>query len=297
MRFLSLISVLIFLSAASSTAQIPDKAALQKNLDSIASSFKATIGVCVLDLQSDEKVLVNNQVDYPMMSVYKFPLVLAVLGHVDKKKLSLSEQVKIDSAMAAKFGWSALKRQNPGVKKMSVDSLIMYTIVYSDNLSCDVLFDRIGGPKVADEFVKRKGVQNINVLNYEAEFGKDISLIYKNTSTPLAMSLLLKNFYKGNVISESSRKYLLNYMINDSTSSARLRGMVPAEITIAHKTGTYASSDTTVFACNDVGIMMFPDGRKYAVSVFVKDSKEPFNETEKLIARLGYEIYLGLKKN
>jgi beta-lactamase class A len=76
-----------------------------------------------------------------------------------------------------------------------------------------------------------------------------------------------------------------------------LKGALPNEIQVAHKTGTGSLDTTMIDACNDVGIIYLPNGKHLAVSVFVMNSTESYSTTEKLIAILTKEIFEFYKLN
>lgn len=65
-------------------------------------------------------------------------------------------------------------------------------------------------------------------------------------------------------------------------------GYLPTETEVAHKTGySGRHADTGVIAAsNDVGIIVLPDGNAFAISVFVSDSKEGPEKSEKIIAEV-----------
>jgi beta-lactamase class A len=265
---------------------------LRKDLDSIISRYKATIGLSVIEIETGDTLTINNKTNFAMQSVYKFPLAIALLNKVEQGKISLQQRVSISNKILNRFSWSALKRQNPGSNlSMSIDSLLMYTIAYSDNISCDVLFESIGGTKVANEFIHQEGFPGIQIKYTEMEIGNNHELMYKNSSTPYEMSHLLKRFFEGKLLNDTNNKLLLNYMTNDSTSSKRLRGKLPSGTIVAHKTGTGYFSDTLVNACNDVGIIYLPNGKHLAVSVFVMNANETPDIAENIIAILTKRIF------
>jgi beta-lactamase class A len=173
----------------------------------------------------------------------------------------------------------------------------MYSISYSDNLSTDKLFEIIGGPSVANNYMRKIGMKNINIKLTEIEMSKTRETMHENNSSPYAMSLLLKKFFDGKVLNKFYREKLLYYMITNFSSDARLKGELPKEIVVAHKTGTGSFDTTMIDACNDVGIIYLPNKKHLAVSVFVMNSKESYEATEKLIAVLTKEIFDDFNSN
>jgi beta-lactamase class A len=265
---------------------------LRKSLNDTITKFNGTVGLSVIELETGDTLSINSTTNFAMQSVYKFPLSLVLMHKVEKGEISLDQKILLNKNLLDHYKWSPLKRQNPGSDfYMTVDSLLMYMLAYSDNLACDRIFKLVGGTDVADSIIHKQGFSGIHIKYTEQEMGEEFNRMYQNTSTPVEMTALLKSFFEGKIVNDSSTKHILNLMINDSTSHSRMIGNLPPEIKVAHKTGTGASNDTLVSACNDVGIIYLPNGNHLAVAVFVMNSKENFADTENLIAIVTREIF------
>jgi beta-lactamase class A len=296
-KYLSLFIIGIF-CVTQLFAQQKKHVELKQKLQSIISKYKANVGLSVIELETSDTFSINNQTPFTMQSVFKFPLALTVLHLAEKGKLNLDEKVLIKPAMWKQFGWSSLKTRYPGDSLfISIDSLVMYSISYSDNLSCDKLFEIIGGPKVANDFMHQKRCKNIQIKRTEILMNISREAMHENNSTPYEMSLLMKKFYDEKIIGKKYQEKLLHYMIANFTSNTRMKGALPNEIKVAHKTGTGSFDTTRIDACNDVGIIYLPNGNHLAVSIFVMNSKESYATTEKLIAILTKEIFEFYKLN
>ena len=71
-----------------------------------------------------------------------------------------------------------------------------------------------------------------------------------------------------------------------STGQGRLKGMLPAGTTVAHKTGTIGGTT------NDVGIVYLPENRGHVVTVvFVADSEVDIPTRERTIAQIARSVY------
>lgn len=272
------------------------KDVLIKNINDTLAKYNATVGISVIELETDDTLTINNHIKFPMQSVYKFPLALTILNKIDKGELKLNQEVSLKKYLISKFNYGKLKSEidkrviSNNEFKISVDSLIMFMTVYSDNLACDGLFNFIGGTSKANNFIYKSGFPNIQLIYTELEKAESAPNMFYNSAIPSEMSLLLKSFFECKIVGKESRDYLLNYMINDSTSSKRLRGLLP-NTKIAHKTGTGYSTDTNIEACNDVGIVYMPNGKHLAISVFVMNSKETYENTEHIIASIAKMVY------
>ena len=66
---------------------------LKVRINSVLEGKKATVGVAVL--YENNRLFELNKGNYPMMSVCKFPLALAVLDYLQKNNLSLDTEIFI----------------------------------------------------------------------------------------------------------------------------------------------------------------------------------------------------------
>ena len=74
-------------------------------------------------------------------------------------------------------------------------------------------------------------------------------------------------------------------MKETETGKNRLKGQLPKETVVAHKTGSPgANQEGLTAAVNDFGIVSLPDGRYYYISIFVTNSKEDAVINEKITA-------------
>lgn len=263
---------------------------LQKTLHSIASAYQARIGIALTVIEDNSTVTVNNRYRYPMQSVYKFPLALAVLHQVDQKKLSLDQKIHIGKDDLKPNTWSPLREKYPqGNLDLTLADLLEYTVSQSDNNTCDVLFRLMNGTTAVERYIHGLGIKNIAIQATEEEMAKGFDVQYTNWTEPLAMTTLLKSFFVDNYLSEASRSFLFRLMVESSNSSQRLKGLLPENIVVAHKTGTGNSEPAAIV--NDVGIITLPDGRHIALSVFIDGSKEKFEINEKIIATISKTVF------
>ena len=82
------------------------------------------------------------------------------------------------------------------------------------------------------------------------------------------------------------------------TGKDRLKGKLPKNTIVAHKTGYSGKNKSTgiIAAVNDVGIIFLPDNRYFYISVFVTDSKEEEPINAKIIAEIAETAYTHFNK-
>lgn len=68
---------------------------LQKQIEQISQAAKGRVGATVMLLETGESLSVNGKEHFPMQSVYKFPIAMAVLHQVDEGKLKLEQAINL----------------------------------------------------------------------------------------------------------------------------------------------------------------------------------------------------------
>lgn len=65
-----------------------------------------------------------------------------------------------------------------------------------------------------------------------------------------------------------------------------------ADAMVAHKTGTGFSDEAgNPMGVNDVAFVILPDGKSYALAVFVKSTQKDMDATENMIADISKIVY------
>lgn len=261
---------------------------LRGQLEKIVVAAHGRVGVAATVLESGESVAINGHGQFPMQSVYKFPIGMAVLDQVDRGKLKLEQRVLVGKSDFVRAGQhSPIRDRNLNGTKLSVRELLRFMVSESDGTACDVLLGLIGGPKIVAEYLQGLNVKDVIVANTEKEIGQDWSTQYRNWASPEGAVALLRALHEGRGLSEQSRALLLKLMTETPTGLRRLKGLLPAGAVVAHKTGSSGTADGVTAATNDVGLMTLPGGRHIAVAVFVSDSKADASAREEVIAKVG----------
>ncbi|MBD0344364.1 MAG: class A beta-lactamase, subclass A2 [Coleofasciculus sp. Co-bin14] len=263
------------------------KGELYDRIEQISRTAQGRVGVAATVLETGESLALNGEQQFPMQSVYKFPIGMAVLAQVDQGKLKLEQRVRVEkSDFVSELQHSPIRDDNPQGVELSLAELLKYMVSESDGTACDVLLRLIGGPKVVTEYLRELGVNGIVVANTEKEIGQDKSVQYRNWATPEATVVFLRALQEGRGLSESSKALLLQLMTQTPTGLKRIKGLLPTGTVVAHKTGTSRTVNGVTAATNDVGLITLPNGRHLAVAVFVSDSRADDATREEVIARV-----------
>ena len=261
---------------------------LSREISEIAGRVPGRVGASVLLLETGEAAGLNEAERFPMQSVYKLPIAMAILDQVERRAMTLNEKVHLgEKDMVPAGAHSPIRDAHPhGGIEMSLQDLIRAAIVDSDGTASDVLFRVGGGGARLTAYLRGIGVKDMVIAATEAAMAHDNMVQYRNYATPGGAMSLLKALHAGRGVSPDARTMLLRFLIETETGPARLKGLLPAGTIVAHKTGTDGTHDGLTRATNDIGIVTLPDGRHVALAVFVKDSTADEKTRERTIAQI-----------
>jgi beta-lactamase class A len=176
---------------------------------------------------------------------------------------------------------------------MSARSLIEAMITRSNNYATDALLKVVGGPSAVNDWVRRAGVNDWHIDRDIATLVRDDGAVNpatvidsRDSATPLAMVRLLAEIHNGKMLSPASREVLLGAMSRCVTGKRRIPALLPADATVLHKTGSLNNTSS------DVGIIKAPDGRAYAVAIYVTGQGTRLAR-ENRIASIARALYQG----
>lgn len=269
---------------------------LRQKIEQIISGKNAVVGVSIIGNNGKDTLSLHGDKAFPMQSVFKFHIALVVLSEIDKGKLTLNQKINIgkDELLPKDF-WSPLRDENPNGGTFTIEKLIQYCVSHSDNTACDALIQLIGTPKTVEEYIRKNGINDIQITFNERDMQAKWENKFQNWTTPKAASETIKLFYenKNNLLSKNS--YDLFWKTNKETTTGknRIKGQLPEGTVVAHKTGWSGTNKQTgiTAAVNDIGIVFLPNGEYFIMSVFVSESKEDIDTNEKIIADIAKATY------
>lgn len=251
----------------------------------IAADAKGHVGVAALIIESGAHASMNGDDHFPMQSVYKLPISMAVLQKVDQGKLSLDQVVEIrPEEYSPPNKYSPLRDQFPKGTRKTIRELIHYALVESDGSASDALLKLAGGPEAVTSYIRSLGVEDLIVANAEKDMTWQSQ--YDDWCTPEAAVQLLVMLQKGKAVSTASRTLILVDLRENQNGLKRMRRLVPPGTVVADKTGTSGTQNGRAAATNDIGLVTLPDGRHLALAIFVADSAAPNEVREEVIAKL-----------
>jgi beta-lactamase class A len=324
--FLAFAFVLLVGSPAS--AGKPDLTPLETTVQRIVDKARGRIGVALIHLESGATFNVRGDERFPMASVVKLPIAIEVLKQVAERKLTLDHVVWIAPNDIRPCCTIERRHPNGGVSR-TVGELLELAIVESDNTAADALLKLVGGPNVVEGRLRSLGFHHINVDRTEGQLLLDMAGVTsapppdqwtvqlqrrlvaevdrdalnrgrarylideRDTATPYETAQLLGRLQLGDLLPQAETNLLLTYLLHTTTGTRRIKGRLPPDTLVAHKTGT------TAIVINDAGIITLPadskiDGRLVLV-VYVADgvSLPAMERSVAQISAAAFEFFTG----
>lgn len=264
----------------------------KKIIESIIANKKADVGISIFISGTPKKEVtqINGNNLYPMLSTFKFHIALAILHKVEKGELSLPQKIFIKKEELLENTYSPFKEKYPeGNLELTLEEALKWMVIYSDNNLTDILLRLIGGPEYVEKFINSK---DVIIKNDEEDMHKDWDSQFINKTTPNEAIRLLQEFYNGKILNKEHTKWLYTNMLNTASGAKRLKGKLPQNIKVAHRTGTSFTNDKGMTgAINNFGIIELPNKKKIYIAVFVHDTYETFDNSEAIIADISKATY------
>jgi beta-lactamase class A len=300
----------------------PSLARLQQQIEFLARTTDAVVGVSALHIESGRYVSVRGTEQFPQASAIKVPIAVQIMALADEGKLTLGQMVTLKPAdLHPGSGRISELLFHPGVA-LSIENIMELAIVISDNSAADLMLRAAGGPEAVTARMKVLGLNGIRVdrsiavmladwggikaLPPESEWTRDMwdrlfdavpqsehmaarrlqTQDPRDTATPADMTKLLARIWKKDLFSPVYATKMLDVMERCQTGKARIKGLLPQGTDVAHKTGTVGG------VVDDVGVITLPGrGGHVALSIFTKGSSRPEEVSEKAVAEISRTVY------
>jgi beta-lactamase class A len=311
---------------------------ISKKIAEIEKKSNSVMGIVAIHIEKNKVIQHNSDKRFFMASTIKLPIALAFLHLVDQKKESLTRQIKMDSHNSVPGSGSLYHLFEKKQIRISLQQILKYALINSDNSASDTLLRAANGPEYVKQRMADLGFKNIYVNRSILEmlldtnhvdhallrkpqpvfawerafnktplhekklawqrFQKDI----RDTTTPNDMAQLLVKVFRNQALSETSTKLLMDIMEHCRTGRSRIRGMLPAGVKVAHKTGTWAITEPQYIRypgakklyrfTSDVGIISLPNNKGHiAIAVYVKSRSASDYSRSHAIALASRAIY------
>ena len=293
---------------------------LKAQIESTIPRSRGEVGVAIKHLESGTEILVNADKSYPMASTFKLPLLVELYYEKAAGNLSLEDRIEVmPSDIHIGSGVMIAQFDPPGVQ-LNIRNLINLMMRISDNSAADILLNRAGIASV-NARMKTLGLNSIRVdrttqelilnqsgLDYArygtlpvrevrklldavdagtaARANDQFNKTEKDIARPSDMNRILEKLYLGEIVDRASSDEIIEILKECQTGTARIPGLLPADTTVAHKSGTIGGS------VNDTGLVFLPyNAGHLAVTVLMKDAKATTADRERVIAEITRYAY------
>ena len=253
-----MVAALLLLLATSTLGSTTDFAS---RILSVEQRTGGRIGVAAVDTGSGKRFDYRSEERFPMCSTFKLLAAAAVLKQVDGRQEKLDRFVSYDAKDILEYAPVTKAHLKDG--GMTLGALCAAAIEQSDNTAGNLLLDTIGGPIGVTKFVHSIGDEMTRLDRKEPELNSAIPGDERDTTTPAAMCADMQRLLLDDVLTESSRHQLEDWMQHNETGTLMIRAGVPKTWTVGDKTGRCGNGAT-----NDVAIIRPPGRAPIVVAIY-----------------------------
>ncbi|WP_375397585.1 serine hydrolase [uncultured Sphingomonas sp.] len=286
-------------------------------VDSLTRNFGGKVGIAVRSIDDGWTVASNGDLKLPQQSVSKLWVAMTVLDLRDQGRLTLADPVTVRRADLTLFHQPIAALVKGDGYMTTVGELLQRALTQSDNTANDRLLQFVGGPTAVRAFLARKAIADIRFgpgerllqagtagLTWKPEYSTGSAFVRARAAlpgsirleaferyiadppdgaAPRAIATVLGRLQRGELLSRDSTQYLIGTMESSRTGRQRMRGAVPPGWSFGHKTGTGQDLNGRTAGYNDVGILIAPDGRAYAIAVMIGDTVKTIPQRQDLM--------------
>ncbi|MFF9345090.1 MULTISPECIES: class A beta-lactamase [unclassified Streptomyces] len=249
-------------------------------LRALEERYDARLGVHAHDVRTGRTIAHRDRERFPMCSVFKTLAVAAVLRDLDHDGTFLARRIPYTAACVERSGWSPVTGDPENIARgMTVAELCDATIRFSDNTAANLLLRELGGPTAVTRFARSTGDPVTRLDRWEPELNSAEPWRTTDTTTPRAIARTYGRLVLGRVLEPADRALLTDWLLRNTTSPTRFRKGLPADWTVADKTGggEYGGN-------NDVGVTWPPDGGPILLSVLTTRFEPDAEGVDELVA-------------
>lgn len=257
----------------------------------VFSSAGVTGWMHAADLDTGRELGLGSDEPVPLASVFKVPLLVALAGQADAGTLDLAERVTVPVASRSD-GPTGIAAMLDDVT-MSLRDLAFSMITVSDNAAADVLLERVG-MDAANAAMAGLGLDATVLVHYSREMSRtmaedaghgwpfmeaeDIAALRvldparTSRSTPRQLTALLGMIWRDEAASPERCAWMRGVLGLQVWPHRLASGFPYDDVDVSGKTGTLPTLR------NEIGVVEYPDGGRYAVAVFTRSLSPALNQ-------------------
>ncbi|NIJ31500.1 beta-lactamase class A [Sphingomonas insulae] len=282
-------------------------AQLLNAVQALGAGFAGDVGIAVRDIDEGWSVAWAGDTPRPQQSVSKLWVAIAVMDAIDRGRMSLTDPVTVRRSDLTVFHQPIRALVGPDGYRTTVGDLLRGAMTRSDNTCNDVLLWRVGGPEAIRRMLAAKRIAGVTFgpgerelqartagLTWRPEWAGGWGFLQARAAMTHAararaldrylaapidgasangVTLGLSLLAQGKLLSARSTASLLALMRSSRTGPLRLKSGLRPGWTLAHKTGTGQDLGALSTGYNDVGLLVAPNGHRYAVAVMIASTR------------------------
>ena len=263
-----------------------DRDATLARIESVFSDVGKDGCLQVIDVDGDAEISLRPDQVCASASTGKVPILVALMRAVAAGELSLEEQIEVpvNGRTDGPSGLSAMRYP----ARLALGDLAHLMIAISDNHATDLVLQRVP-PRLVNAAMRELGLAvttfDATIHEFFAAFAAhetfpEIDLraeVAAWRTTPAEMCRLLRAIWRNEAAPEAQCEQM-RAILRCCLTSNGLEASLPvaAQARNARKTGTLLLVDgedptgPNLVVRNEVGVVEYPDGRRYAVAVFTR---------------------------
>jgi beta-lactamase class A len=218
---------------------------------------------------------------FVMCSTFKASLAACVLSRIDQGHDTLEATLPF-SATDIKDFYAPVAKANLARGSLTLRDLCAGAVEQSDNVCANLLLTHIGGPSALTAFWRALGDTSTRLDAYEPELNRTPLGRLENTTTPTAMTSVLRAITLGPALSALSRALLVQWMIACQTGTHRLRAGLPKHWVVGDKTGNNGKDAT-----GDIAVIWPKSDTPLLVSAYTRGGKPTETDFATAFAAIG----------
>jgi len=245
-------------------------------VERVAATAGAFVAVSYIDLQTGERLSLNDDSSFHAASTMKIPVMIEVLRRSQQGAFAIDQPILVVNDFASLADGSRFKLDSADDsdsslyrrtgERVPVNELMRLMITRSSNLATDVLMELVGAAHVTAG-ARSLGATRLQVLRGVQDL-KAFDAGMNNTTTAHDLATLLVQIEKGGALSPASSAMMRDILLAQEFNE-RIPAGLPPGTRVAHKTG-----DITAVS-HDAAIVYPPERKPYVLVVLTRGVKEP----------------------
>ncbi len=259
---------------------------LGRRFHALERRYAARLGVYAHDTATGRTLAYRANERFPLCSVFKTLAAAAVLRDLDRDGEYLARRIRYTEEYVTASGYAPITGTDENVAAgMTVAELCAATVSHSDNGAGNLLLRELGGPTAITRFARSLGDPTTRLDRWEPELNTAEPWRRTDITSPRAIGRTYARLLLGGVLPRADRELLTGWLVANTTNTARFRAGLPADWTLADKTGGGAAYGVA----NDVGVV-WPPGRPPIVLSVLSTKHAPEGPTDNQLVALAAEL-------